>query len=261
VGELVRLEDDTAPGVATIRLENGKMNPISRQVTADLAEINAELAHRDDIGAVVVWGGPRIFAAGADIKEFPLITDKAEAVEFSMDLQNAMLGLENLPQITISAVNGYALGGGCELGMATDFRIAGDGAVFGQPEILLGIIPGAGGTQRLMRLVGITKAKEINYTGRLVSSAEALEIGLVSEVVSDDTCYQRAVELATQYAQGPKALQFLKRAMMEGLSLPLDEAARVEAEAFGDCFETEDRVSGVRSFIEDGPGKATFTRR
>jgi enoyl-CoA hydratase/carnithine racemase len=261
VGELVTLETDTAPGVATIRLENGKMNPISTQVARELGEVAAELESRDDIGAVVVWGGPKIFAAGADIKEFPLIKDKAEAIEFSMLLHSANLGLENLPQITISAVNGYALGGGCELAMATDFRIAGERAVFGQPEVLLGIVPGAGGTQRLPRLIGITRAKEINYTGRMVKAAEALEIGLVSEVVADDACYERSVELAAQYAQGPKALQYIKRAMMDGLALPLSEAVKVEAEAFGDSFETEDRVTGVESFIEHGPGKATFTRR
>jgi enoyl-CoA hydratase/carnithine racemase len=261
VGELVTLEEDLATGVATIRVENGKMNPISIQVTEELAEIAAELEHRDDIGAVVVWGGPRIFAAGADIKEFPELQNAAEAYAFSMGLQQAFLALENLPQITISAVNGFALGGGCELAMVTDFRIAGEGAVFGQPEVLLGIAPGAGGTQRLMRLVGITKAKEINYTGRPVAAEEALAIGLVSEVVGDDECYPRAVELAEKYARGPKALQYIKRAMMDGLPLPLEQAVEVEARAFGHCFETEDRVTGVQSFIDHGPGKAAFARK
>jgi enoyl-CoA hydratase/carnithine racemase len=261
MGELVRLEDDTATGVATIRLERPPMNAISRQVTAELGEITAELAGRDDIGAVVVWGGPKIFAAGADIKEFPEISGRDEAIAFSQGLNDALLALEALPQITISAVNGFALGGGCELAMATDFRIGGERTTFGQPEILLGIIPGAGGTQRLMRLVGITKAKEIVYSGRQVPSAEALAIGLVSEVVADDDVYARSVELAEQYAAGPAALRFAKRAMMEGLALPLAEAVRVEAEAFGDCFETEDQVTGVASFLEHGPGKATFARR
>ena len=145
--------------------------------------------------------------------------------------------------------------------MATDFRIAGERTVFGQPEILLGIIPGGGGTQRLTRLVGITKAKELNYTGRQVKADEALAIGLVSEVVADDQVYARSVELASQYAAGPAALQHCKRAMMEGLHLPLDEAVEREAQAFGACFETEDRVVGVQSFIEHGPGKATFSGR
>ncbi|MGI9622645.1 MAG: enoyl-CoA hydratase/isomerase family protein [Acidimicrobiales bacterium] len=261
MGELVTLEEDVAKGIAIVRIENGKMNPISIQVTNELAEIAEELAARDDIGAVVLWGGPRIFAAGADIKEFPALENAPEAYAFSMGLQEAFLAVENLPQITLSAVNGFALGGGCELSMVTDFRIAGESAVFGQPEVLLGIAPGAGGTQRLMRLVGITKAKEINYTGRQVPAAEALEIGLVSEVVADDACYPRAIELAEKYASGPKSLQYIKRAMMEGLPLPLDQAVEAEARAFADCFETEDRVTGVQSFIESGPGKATFVRR
>lgn len=260
MGELVRLEDDTAPGVATIRLENGRMNPISRQVVLEAGKVAAELEGRDDIGAVVIWGGPKIFAAGADIKEFPEIQNYDEGVEFSNAIHDSFLALENLPQITISAVNGYALGGGCELAMTTDFRIAGESAVFGQPEILLGIIPGAGGTQRLMRLVGITKAKELNYTGRQIDAAEALDIGLVSEVVSDDQCYARAIELAEMYAKGPKALQYCKRAMMDGLAVSLEEAVRIEAENFGACFETNDRVAGVESFLEHGPGKATFNR-
>ena len=260
MGEFVNLEE-TAPGVATIRIERPPMNAISKQLTSELGHVVATLATRDDIGAVVVWGGPKIFAAGADIKEFPTIADKAEALAFSNDINDVMLALEALPQITISAVNGYALGGGCELSMATDFRVCGEGAVFGQPEVLLGIMPGAGGTQRLTRLVGITKAKEINYTGRMVPAAEALDIGLVSSVHPDEAVYEAAVDLAAGYAKGPKSLQYIKRAMMEGLHLPLAEAVEVEADAFGDCFETEDRVVGVQSFLEHGPGKATFARK
>ena len=261
MGDLVKLEDDTAPGVATIRVENGRMNPMSKQVVAETAEIAAELAGRDDIGGVVIWGGEKIFAAGADINEFPEIQSEAEGVEFSNAIHDAFLALENLPQITISAVNGYALGGGCELAMTTDFRVAGENAVFGQPEILLGIIPGAGGTQRLPRLVGITKAKELNYTGRQVQADEALAIGLVSEVVPDEQCYPRAIELAEMYAKGPKALQYCKKSMMDGLAVSLEEACRIEAANFGACFETEDRVAGVQSFLENGPGKAAFSRK
>jgi len=260
MGEFVHLETEKTTGVATVRLERPPMNAISKQLTQELAEVAEHLAVDHEIGAVVIWGGPKIFAAGADIKEFPEIQDKAEAMEFSMHLHNALLAIENLPQITISAVNGYALGGGCELAMSTDFRFAGEGAVFGQPEVLLGILPGAGGTQRLMRLIGITKAKEINYSGRQVKADEALEIGLVSKVFPDEECYAEAVKAAEVYAKGPKSLQYIKRAMMEGLALPLSEAIKVEAEAFGDCFETEDRLIGVQSFLEHGPGKAEFTR-
>ncbi len=261
MGELVKLEDDTAPGVATIRLDNPKMNAISKQLTAELGEVVGELEGRDDLGAVVLWGGPKIFAAGADIKEFPLLQDKDEAAAFSLNLNRILLRLEALPQITIAAVNGYALGGGTELAMTPEFRIAGEGAVFGQPEILLGIIPGGGGTQRMTRLIGVTKAKEIIYTGRMVPAAEALEIGLVSAIYPDDQAYPEAVKLASQFAAGPKALQFAKRAIMDGLHLPLSEAVEREAAMFGECFGTEDRVTGVQSFIEHGPGKARFARR
>lgn len=261
MGEVVRLEDDTAPGVATVRLDNGKMNPISKQVTAELAEVVGELEGRDDLGAVVLWGGPHIFAAGADIKEFPYIKDKAEAVEFSMSLNRVLLRFEALPQITIAAVNGYALGGGTELAMTPEFRLAGEGAVFGQPEILLGIIPGGGGTQRLPRLVGVTRAKEIIYSGRMVDAAEALEIGLVSSVHPDADVYPEAVRLAERYASGPKALQYAKKSIMAGMHLPLADAIEREADAFGDCFDTEDRKTGVQSFIDHGPGRASFERR
>ena len=206
MGDFVNLEIDSESGVATIRIERPPMNAISMQLTAELNDIAGQLAEDQGIGAVVVWGGPKIFAAGADIKEFPALQNKEEAVEFSMKLHNALLALENLPQITISAVNGYALGGGCELAMATDFRFAGENAVFGQPEVLLGILPGAGGTQRLMRLIGITKAKEINYSGRQVNADEALEIGLVSAVYPDDDCYPQALEATKEYAKGPKSL-------------------------------------------------------
>ncbi len=261
MAEVVRLESDTAPGVATIRLDNGRMNPISNQVVAELGEVVAEVGESLAIGAVVVWGGPKIFAAGADINEFPAIESGSAAVEFSLNLHRVMSALENLPQITISAVNGFALGGGCELSMATDFRICGEAAVFGQPEVLLGILPGAGGTQRLMRLVGVTTAKEINYTGRQVKAPEALDIGLVSAIHPDDEVYAEAIKLAAGYAKGPKALRYIKSAMNEGQGLPMSEAVKIEAEAFGDCFETEDRVIGVQSFLEHGPGKATFTQR
>ena len=261
MGDFVNLEIDSESGVATIRIERPPMNAISMQLAAELNDIAGQLAEDQGIGAVVVWGGPKIFAAGADIKEFPALQNKEEAVEFSMKLHNALLALENLPQITISAVNGYALGGGCELAMATDFRFAGESAVFGQPEVLLGILPGAGGTQRLMRLIGITKAKEINYSGRQVNAEEALEIGLVSAVYPDDDCYPQALEVAKEYAKGPKSLQFIKKVMMDGLALPLEQAIKLEAEAFGDCFETDDRLIGVQSFLDHGPGRATFTRK
>ncbi len=260
MGDLVKLEIDKEKRVATVRLDRPPMNAISAALVADLGAVITEVAANDDVRSVVLWGGPDIFAAGADIKEFPEL-DHDSALELSTRLNRTFLAFENLPQITVAAVNGYALGGGCELAMTAEFRIVGDDAVFGQPEILLGLIPGAGGTQRLSRLVGITKAKELNYSGRMVKAPEALEIGLASAVHPAEDVYDAAVELAAGYAAGPAALQMAKAAMMRGLHLPLDAAVKVEAEEFAKCFATDDCAIGVESFIEHGPGKATFTGR
>ena len=160
----------------------------------------------------------------------------------------------------IAAVSGYALGGGCELALACDYRIAGERAVFGQPEILLGTIPGGGGTQRLARLVGPSKAKEICITGRQVAADEALRIGLADEVVPNDELHARALALAAQCASGAVLSQmYAKQAIDRGLSLPLDEGLEVEKELFVETFRTNDARIGVRSFLEHGPGKAEFT--
>ena len=176
-------------------------------------------------------------------------------------ISQAFTDIAELPQVTIAAVNGYALGGGCELAICTDFRVAGDDAVFGQPEVLLGIIPGAGGTKRLPRLVGVSKAKEMMYTGRRVKADEALRIGLADEVCPAEQAFDRALELAAKYAQGPAALRSIKKAVDEGYDLPMDEALRLEAKEFQASFKTEDASIGVASFLEKGPGKAKFTGR
>ncbi|MFQ5556168.1 MAG: enoyl-CoA hydratase/isomerase family protein [Acidimicrobiales bacterium] len=260
MGQTVSIDRDAQSGVATIRLDRPKVNAIDEQVVEELAAAAAELAAADDIRAVVLWGGPRVFAAGADINSFPDL-DPDTARSFSNRINDALLAIENLPQISIAAVNGYALGGGMEMSMATDFRVAADDATFGQPEILLGIIPGGGGTQRLPRLVGITRAKEIIYTGRQVSASEALEIGLVSHLHPADHVYDAALDLARRYAAGPAALRMAKRSVMDGLHLRLADAAAREADHFGDCFTTADARTGVASFLESGPGKATFSGR
>ena len=258
MGEYVRIETGDAEGVATLRLDRPKVNALNAQVVAEIHEAADELAGRSDIRAVVVWGGPRVFAAGADITEFPGL-DPNSARELTQRINDAFRALESLPQITICAINGYALGGGCELAMAAEFRLVGEGAVLGQPEILLGITPGGGGTQRLTRLVGITKAKELIYTGRTVKADEAVAIGLASAVYPDDQVYDEAVKLAARYASGPAALTLAKKAILDGLALPLDEALALEVEAFAACFDTDDAYIGVASFLENGPGKAEFT--
>ena len=258
MSEFVRVE--TSSGVATIRVDRPKMNALNPQVLAELTEAANAVAVDADIRAAVIWGGPRIFAAGADIGGFTDLAP-AEAQALSRQFNDAFLAVENMPQITVAAVNGYALGGGMELAMAAEFRVAADDAVFGQPEIKLGIIPGGGGTQRLPRLVGITKAKEIIYTGRNVYPDEALAIGLVSAVHPADETYDAAVEMAAGYAAGPAALRMAKQAVMDGLPLSLADAVACETERFGECFTTDDTAIGVASFLEKGPGKATFTGR
>ena len=259
MSEFVRIEETDHAGVVVMRLERPKVNALNQQVGEELLAAANEIAGRPEVRGMVLWGGPKIFAAGADIGEFPagdLPRDPAEMVD---PLNAALLAIENLSAITVSAVNGFALGGGCELSMSTDFRVCGEGATFGQPEILLGIIPGAGGTQRLTRLVGITKSKELGYTGRMVKAPEALEIGLVSEVVADDAVLDRSLEMAAMYAAGPAAIANCKKAIMDGLHVTIEEAIEIEKREFYNAFQTDDAVIGIKSFLENGPGKAEFT--
>lgn len=255
--------DRRPDGVAVITLANGKVNALSSAVLEGLAEIVAEL--RDDLpGAIVVTGGPKIFAAGADISEF---AGPDEARRIGGRFRTALDGLAALPRLSISAVNGVALGGGCELAMACDLRVASTKARFGQPEILLGIIPGGGGTQRLARLVGASRAKALILSGAQIDAAEAHRIGLVDELVEPctdggDAVYDRAVALAGDYAAGPLAAQALAKAVIDrGLDGTLDAGLAAEQEAFAEVFATEDAAIGVASFLDHGPGKATFLGR
>jgi enoyl-CoA hydratase/carnithine racemase len=261
MAEFVRLEESPAPGVTLIRLDRPKVNALSTQVGRELGEVAADLEARRDVRAVVLWGGPKVFAAGADITEFPRTPENRELGPMVDALNDALLRIEALPQITIAAVNGFALGGGCELSLATDFRVCGTSARFGQPEILLGIIPGAGGTQRLPRLIGMSRAKELVYSGRQADAEEALSIGLVSSVHPDEGVLDAAVELASRYAAGPAALREAKRAMQDGITLPIADAIELEKRHFAASFRTEDSITGVTSFLEQGPGKARFTGR
>ena len=197
MGELVLVErrDD---GVAVITLNNPKVNALSQALLAELRAAAEEMI-ADPPGAVVITGGERIFAAGADISEF----GTAEQAERSPRAFHAALNaVADIPRFVIAAVSGYALGGGCELALACDYRIGGERAVFGQPEILLGVIPGGGGTQRLPRLIGPSRAKEMMITGRQVKADEALRIGLADEVVSSETLHERALDLAAEVCQG-----------------------------------------------------------
>jgi len=259
VGEFVRFEVEGAVG--TIRLDRPKMNALNAQVQEEIRAAALEATARDDVRAVVIYGGERVFAAGADIKEMQQMS-YVDMVSRAGALQECFDTVARIPKPVLAAVTGFALGGGCELSMCADFRVVAEDAKMGQPEILLGIIPGAGGTQRLPRLVGPAKAKDIVFTGRFVGAQEALAIGLADVVVPAAEVYPKALELAGAYSQGPaQALRAAKRAVDEGLELDLDAALRLESTLFAGLFATEDRSTGMASFVEQGPGKASFSGR
>ncbi|MGW7688561.1 enoyl-CoA hydratase/isomerase family protein [Streptomyces asiaticus] len=249
---------EVADGVATFRLDRPPMNALDIATQDRLRELAAEVTRRDDVRAVVIWGGEKVFAAGADIKEMREM-DHAAMVVRSGDLQESFTAVARIPKPVVAAVTGYALGGGCELALCADFRIAAENAKLGQPEILLGLIPGAGGTQRLARLVGPAKAKDLIFTGRQVKADEALAIGLVDRVVPAEEVYEQAHAWAAKLAKGPAiALRAAKESVDRGLETDLDSGLAIERNWFAGLFATEDREIGMRSFVEDGPGKATF---
>jgi enoyl-CoA hydratase/carnithine racemase len=245
-------------GVAVVRLNNPKVNALSTKLLEQLRDAAVELSANPP-GAVVVTGGDRIFAAGADIADF---AGPDEARVIGRTFTAALTAVTSIPRMVIAAVAGYALGGGCELALACDVRIAADTAVFGLPEIKLGIIPGGGGTQRLARLVGPARAKSIILSGREVKAAEALAIGLADEVVPAGQLFDRAYGLARDYATGALAAQALaKRAIDEGLEGSLAAGIELEQQLFVEVFGTDDARIGIESFRTRGPGKARFTGR
>jgi enoyl-CoA hydratase/carnithine racemase len=256
VSGVVRLEVED--GIGTIRLDRPPMNALNAEVQRSLIAVCREASERKDVAAVIVYGGEKVFAAGADIKEMEQMswTDMAD---HSTLLQEFTRALASIPKPTVAAITGYALGGGCEVALSCDFRIAAKGSRLGQPEILLGIIPGAGGTQRLARLIGPARAKDLIYSGRFVKAEEALQIGLVDEVVAPDQVYARARERMSAYVGGPAyALRAAKEAIDSGLEVDLQTGLEIERMLFTGLFATKDRATGMKSFIENGPGKATF---
>ena len=259
MAEFVTVQTDQA--VATIRLERPPMNALNAQVQNEIAAAAAQVTADQEVRAVILYGGEKVFAAGADIKEMADASYSRMAAD-TRRLQDAFTAVAKIPKPVVAAITGYALGGGLELALCADFRVAGESARVGQPEILLGVIPGAGGTQRLPRLVGPARAKDIVFTGRFVGAAEALAIGLVDQVVPDADVYQAARELVARYAGGPAiALRAAKQAIDEGLEVDLDTGLEIERLNFAGLFATEDQQTGMRSFIENGPGKATFAGR
>src|SRR5262245_2235122 len=246
-------------GVTVLRLNRPPLNPLSQALLTELAAEAHALADNADVKAVVVAGSDRAFAAGADIEEFGM-ADEARAVSHNFRTTCAALGA--IPRPVIAAISGFALGGGLELALACDLRVAADAARLGQPEILLGIIPGAGATQRLTRLVGPARAQELIWSGRQVRADEALAIGLVDRIVPAAELEPAALEWATELASGAVvAMGLAKRAIDRGLDGSLDEGLREETAAFAEVFDTEDAETGIASFKALGPGKATFSGR
>lgn len=259
MAHLVRLEIVGAVGV--IRLDRPPVNAINSQVHSELLAVAGEAAERPDVRAVVVYGGERAFAAGADIREMAVLGPAAISA-FGATLTAAIDAVARLPKPVIAAVTGYALGGGCELALAADFRIVADDARLGLPEITLGVIPGAGGTQRLPRLVGVAKAKELIFTGRPVSGEEAARIGLATRAVPAADVFAQAMEFAQRLAAGPTAaLAAAKRAIDHGLDTDIAAGLAIEGAEFAALFATQDQKSAMASFLSDGPGKATFAGR
>ncbi|MER6164662.1 enoyl-CoA hydratase/isomerase family protein [Streptomyces violaceorubidus] len=249
---------EVAEGVGTLRLDRPPMNALDVATQDRLKELAEEITRREDVRAVVIHGGEKVFAAGADIKEMQVM-DHAAMIARSRALQDSFTAVARIPKPVVAAVTGYALGGGCELALCADFRIAGENAKLGQPEILLGLIPGAGGTQRLSRLIGPSKAKDLIFTGRQVKADEALALGLVDRVVPAAEVYEQAHAWAARLAKGPAiALRAAKEAIDTGLETDLETGLAVERNWFAGLFATEDRERGMRSFVEEGPGKATF---
>jgi len=259
VGEFVRVQ--THEAIATIRLERPPMNALNAQVQAEIAAAAVAVSEDPQVRGVIVYGGEKVFAAGADIKEMAEASYPTMAAD-SRRLQDSLTAVASIGKPVVAAITGYALGGGLELALCADFRVAGEGAKLGQPEILLGLIPGAGGTQRLPRLVGPARAKDIVFTGRFVGAAEALAIGLVDKVVPDGEVYEAAVGMVARYATGPAvALRAAKQAIDEGMDADLGTGLEIERLRFAGLFATEDARTGMRSFMDNGPGKASFAGR
>lgn len=248
-------------GVAVLTLQRPPMNALDTEVQSRFAALARECDQRRDVAAVVIHGGPKVFAAGADVKEMA-DWDLRTMVERSAALQAAFTAVAEIGKPTIAAITGYALGGGLELALACDFRVCADSAKLGLPEIQLGIIPGAGGTQRLPRLVGPARAKELIFSGRHVRADEAERIGLVDRVVPADEVLEAAMEWARQYVGGPAlALRAAKTAVDRGLEVDLRSGLEFERQQFAGLFATEDRRIGMQTFLESGPGQARFEGR
>jgi enoyl-CoA hydratase/carnithine racemase len=251
MGTSVRLEVED--GVGLIRLDRPPANAFDTAMGLDLGARIREAGERDDVGAVVVWGGPKLFAAGADLRTLA-DADAAQARAQVDALGEACDLLEGLPKVSIAAINGYALGGGLEVALACDLRYAASDSRLGQPEIKLGVIPGAGGTQRLVPLAGVGRTRDLVYTGRLVEAEEALRMGLVERVLPADEVLEAATTDARAFADGPRqALAAAKAAIAAAIREPGPAGVTRERELFLDLFGTPDQREGMAAFLEKRP--------
>ena len=252
---------EVSDGVALITLNRPPVNALSRAMQEEIRAVAHQVSGDERVESVVFAGSERTFAAGADIKEMREMSFSRMLVE-AKNLQSAFSAVAAIPQPTVAAITGPALGGGMELALCCDRRIADESATLGQPEILLGIIPGAGGTQRLARLVGPAAAKDLCMTGRILTAGEALTARIVEEVVSHRTATDRALDWAQQFVGGPRmALRAVKEAVDRGSEADLETGLGIERALFAALFATEDREVGMTSFAESGPGRATFVGR
>ncbi len=258
-GEVTRVELEDA--VAVLRLDRPPVNALNLQMQREILAAARWLSDCAEVRAVVIHGGERMFAAGADIKEMAAMSYQ-EMADASRLLQQSFAAVAEIPCPVIAAITGYALGGGCELALCADLRVVGERAKLGQPEVLLGVIPGLGGSQRLPRLIGPSRAKDLILTGRHVGAQEALAMGLADRVVEDSSVLDEALGLARTFAAGaPLALAAAKRAIDHGLDVDVTTGCEIERLEFSGLFATEDRTLGMESFLADGPGRATFTGR
>ena len=248
--QFVKLEREES--VAVVTIDRPPVNALNTQTLQELESLFDELKQDQSVKVVLLASkNPNVFIAGADIKEFPTLTSKAQAQAASLRGQAILNKIEGLEKPVIAAINGVCLGGGMELVLACHIRIAGDHARFGQPEINLGIVPGFGGTQRLPRIVGMSKATELILTGDMITAQEALRIGLVNRVVSDRDLLKQAKGLTKQIAsKGAIAVQKAMALIDQSRGLSLEEGLKLEASFFGELCETEDMKEGVTAFLE-----------
>ena len=249
---------DVSDGIGTLRLNRPPMNALNIDIQEGIRAAAAQLGEDPQVAAVVVYGGEKVFAAGADIKEMATMSYVDMALRAGA-LSSAFDAVARIPKPVVAAITGYALGGGCELALCADVRFAADNAVLGQPEVLLGVIPGMGGTQRLSRLIGPSKAKDLIFTGRFVQADEALAIGMVDRVLPADEVYDAAVAWARTFVGAASyALRAAKETIDRGLEVDHETGLEIERQQFAALFATEDRRIGMESFIANGPGKAEF---